>query len=128
MTGASEPEGCALACARGLVGSHKEDWVDLNWNKTVSQDERVQHSLAGEGSVVEGVMDVTGQRGYAPAGLGGRPRGGSDRSLCELPHVATWAVCLHFMDSSVKGGCPWHHAHGGPAANHREKCVGSIVF
>ena len=58
------------------MGSHVENWVHVNWNKMVSQDERIEHSWAGEGSVVEGVMNVTGQRGYAPAGLGGRPGGG----------------------------------------------------
>ena len=25
-------------------------------------------------------------------------------------------------------GAPWNHSHGGPAANHQEKCVGSIIF
>lgn len=38
MTEANEPEGCVLACNRGPVGSHVENWVDLNWNKITSQD------------------------------------------------------------------------------------------
>lgn len=38
MTGANEPEGCVLACNRGPVGSHVENWVGLNWNKMISQD------------------------------------------------------------------------------------------
>lgn len=38
MTEANEPEGCVLACNRGAVRSHVENWVDLIWNKMVSQD------------------------------------------------------------------------------------------
>lgn len=57
-TGASNPEGCVLARARGPVGSHVDNWVDLNWNKTV---ERLEHILPREGSVIVGVTNVTGQ-------------------------------------------------------------------
>ena len=38
VTGANEPEGCVLACNRGPVGSHVENWVDLNWNKMIKKN------------------------------------------------------------------------------------------
>ena len=93
-TGANDPEGCVLARTTGPGGCHVDNWVDLNWNKTVSQDERLEHSLPGEGSVVVGVMNVTGQCRYAPAGLGGCPRG-NQRGLSVSCHMWPCAPMSH---------------------------------
>lgn len=86
------------------------------------------HSLAGGGSVVEEVMDITGEHRYTPAGLGGCS-GGHPIGFCELPPVATQVVHPSFSYASVKGrGCPRGLAPGGHAASHPGKCVGSIIF
>ena len=93
-TGASNPAGCVLACARGPGGSHVDNWVDLNWNKTVSQDERREHSLPREGSVMGGGGGDESHRSVQThtCWTGWVPQGDSERSLCELSHVATRAV------------------------------------
>ena len=127
-TGASNPEGCVLARARGPAGSHVDNWVDLNWNKTASRDERREHSLPREGSVMGGgVMKVTGQCRYSPAGLGGCPRG-NQRGPFVSCHMWPHGPCGPCHTLQCKDGCPWHQAHGGPVASHWEKRVGSIPF